>query len=247
MIRTALLFLFIVLAFQGSAQCTPNLSCLASGANSGVCPSSGLDTGTVGMPYSEVVSLKIPADGSDFGQPLATILHVDILSVDSLAPGLTYSCSASGCSFPGNSTGCILVHGTPTSAWDHKMTVHAKAYVRILFVNTSQPQTLSGFYSVILNPSGIVSSPFTQFELEQNNPNPFDEATAIRFSSAEHTQLDFKVFDMMGALVYERKVEVQQGENLINLEAGSFAPGLYVYSLGNEQHTAFKRMVIMGK
>jgi len=248
MIRnTVLCFFFIACVAKGYAQCSPDLSCLAAGASSGICPSSGLDTGTVGMPYSTVVSLKIPEDGSDFGQPLATILHLDILSVDSLAPGLTYSCSASGCSFPGNSTGCILVYGTPTTAWDHKMTVHAKAYVRVVFVNTTQLQTLNGFYSVVVNPSGIATSEFTVFKLEQNVPNPFDETTTIRFSSADHAQLDFKVFDTMGALVYARRVEAEQGENSIRLEAGTFAPGIYMYSLGNEGQTAVKRMVVTGR
>jgi hypothetical protein len=247
MIRKLLFLVSVISSVHVQSQCTPDLSCLATGATSGYCPQSELDTGTVGVPYSDVVSVRVPEDGSDFGQPLTTILHLDIVSVDSLAPGLTYSCNPSGCSFPGGTDGCIKVFGTPTTAWDHKMTVHAMAYVRIIFVNTSQPQTLSGFYSVVLNPSGVLSLENEHFEVSQNSPNPFNSSTEVIVSSDVPKKLQMKVFDLFGKLIMEKELDIQQGNNRVSIDAEQLSPGVYMYSLGNDKESAVRRMVVSSK
>jgi hypothetical protein len=243
--RSLLFFVFfLILSFNSIGQCTPDLSCLAPGANSGYCPAEELDTGTVGSFYSEMVSIKVPEDGTDFGQPLTTIQHVKIVSVDSLAPGLSYTCNPPSCDFPGNSNGCILIQGTPTTVWDHKMTVHAMAYVRIIFVNTTQPQTITGFYSVVRNLTGVESSDIQKFDVSQNIPNPFSNETEISFNAPDNNELTFKVMNMLGAVVYEKRIKPQTGLNSIILLAEMFTPGSYIYSLGNDQHTLIRKMII---
>lgn len=239
-----LVLLFNLLSLNLIAQCTPDVSCLPAGSTSGICPSSELDTGTVTIPYSEVVSMKIPADGSDFGQPLTTILHVDIVSVDSLAPGLSYTCNPPGCVFPGNSTGCILVQGIPTTAWDHTMTVHAKAYVRILFINSTQPQTLTGFHSVVLHPAGIESIADLKFEVEQNSPNPFNEETTINFFSPDDGEAKFRVMDLLGNVIYFESLKPDRGLNAIRLSANLFSTGVYIFSIQSDAGTISRRMIV---
>jgi hypothetical protein len=239
-------FIFLAVTFNSYAQCTPDLSCLAAGASNGVCPSSGLDTGTVGVFYSETVSVRIPEDGSDFGQPLTTIQHVDITSVDSLAPGLSYVCNPPSCHFPGNSEGCIVVSGNPTTAWDHKMTVHAMAYVKILFVNTSQAQTLGGFYSVILNPSGIETLEKERYEVGQNNPNPFNTETTISFTCIDNADVELKIFNMLGDLVFSRNLHSDKGLNTVELKADLFKPGIYIYSIGDNLNKSTRKMIVTG-
>jgi hypothetical protein len=243
--RSLLLLLLLFLAsLCVHSQCTPDLSCLPAGANSGYCPNHELDTGTVGVAYSQIVSIKVPANGADFGQPLTTIQHIDIVSVDSLAPGLTYTCNPPNCKFPGNSNGCILVSGTPTVAWDHKMTVHAMAYVKIFFVNTTQPYTLTNFYSVVENPAGINELGLQQLGMAQNNPNPFGTETIISFNSPDGEELELKVFNMLGASVYKQKLQPQKGNNEIRFSAENLSPGSYIYSIGNDKYSAIKKMMI---
>ncbi|HEX8517588.1 MAG TPA: T9SS type A sorting domain-containing protein [Bacteroidia bacterium] len=227
-----------------TAQCSPDVSCLPPGAGSGICPNHELDTGTVGEYYSQTVSIKVPANGADFGQPLTTIQHVDITGVDSLAPGLGYTCNPPNCKFPGNSTGCIVVSGIPTTAWDHKMTVHAMAYVSIFFVNTSQPQNFTNFYSVIENVAGIGDAGNNRFDLSQNSPNPFQGETEIRFSSPDHSVVDITVFDPVGTRVYKTQVSAVRGLNTVRFKAENFSPGVYFYSVSGPHGTLTRKMIV---
>jgi hypothetical protein len=241
--RKLILLCLIISKISLFAQCTPDLSCLDPAATSGVCPTSGLDTGTVGIPFYEDVSIKVPPDGSDFGQPFTTILSVDIISVDSLAPGLTYNCSPSDCSFPGNSTGCIHVYGTPTVAWDHKIIVNAMANVRIFFVNSSQPQTVTGFRSVVLEVVGIESVTGEAELKTNNNPNPFSEFTNINYYSSVSCNALFEVFDLTGSRVHERILRLDQGANSFQFNSDLLESGLYFYSISGPEGSFKKKML----
>jgi hypothetical protein len=245
--RIIIIALFTMLS-GGSvfAQCTADLSCLDPGANSGVCPSSGLDTGIVGIPFSEVVSVKVPADGTDFGQPFTTIVSLDVVGVDSLAPGLTYSCVPADCSFPGSSTGCILIHGTPTVPWDHKILVHAEAHVKILFVNSTQPQSINSFYSVVKGVVGIETLQAARTSVEQNMPNPFSVNTSIKYYCSANSEALFEVFDLLGSKLYEERLKAQIVENSLQLSAEKFKPGVYFYSFTIEGIKYIRKMVVSG-
>ncbi|HEY0029470.1 MAG TPA: T9SS type A sorting domain-containing protein [Bacteroidia bacterium] len=253
MIKKLLLSFVIVSAFGSAtsfAQCTPNVSCIPAGTNYGICPDSttGMLPGVVGTPYTEVMSMKVPADGTDFGQPSATIVKIDIVSVDSLAPGLTYTCTPSGCSFPGNTNGCILITGTPTVVWNHQVTVNAMAYATVLgFPVPPQAQTNKQYRSIVTAAAGIGSLDLSKFDVDQNSPNPFAENTEIRFSSATSANIEFKVFNMLGAVVYNNAFKAEKGLNTIKIGANSFAPGVYIYSITNGDRTITKRMIVAGK
>src|ERR1043165_9608424 len=98
MIKKLLLSIAFVAAFgltRSIAQCTPDISCIPGSTPYGICPDSatGLAIGTVGVPYNQLVSIKVPSDPSSFGAPAGTgLTSIEIGSVDSLAPGLTYTC-----------------------------------------------------------------------------------------------------------------------------------------------------------
>lgn len=245
---SGILFIFSATAF--AQICTPDVSCVPGGTNYGICPDSttGMGAGTVGVPYSQIMSMKVPPDGTDFGQPSATIVSIDIVSVDSLAPGLTYSCAPSGCSFPGNSNGCILITGTPTTVWNHQVTVNAMAYATVLgFPVPPQAQTNKQYRSIVVAAAGIESLDLTKFDVDQNSPNPFVENTEIRFSSLNNSNVEFKVFNMLGAIIYNNTFKADKGINTIKVGANSFVPGVYIYSITNGDKTITKRMIVAGK
>lgn len=229
--------------------CTPDVSCVPAGQTYGICPDSatGLAVGTVGVPYNQTVSMMVPPDGTDFGQPSAVIVSIDITSVDSLAPGLTYSCAPSGCSFPGNSNGCILITGTPTVVWNKQIIVNAMANATIFGFPASLPQSNSQYRSVVVAAAGIENLDLTKFDVEQNSPNPFDERSEIHFSSVAPAQVEFKVYNMLGAVVYANTYHAEKGVNKIVIEGNSFAPGAYMYSIKNGDRTITKRMIVAGK
>ena len=247
---SSILFVACVGVASIYAQCVPNVSCIPSGTHYGICPDSttGMAVGTVGVPYTQVMSMMVPPDGTDFGTPSATIVSIDIVSVDSLAPGLSYVCSPLGCSFPGNSNGCIYISGTPTTVWNHRVTVNAMAYATVLgFPVPPVAQTNQQYRSIVLAPAGIETLDLSKFDVDQNSPNPFSETTEIRFSSVSTSNVDFKVYNVLGGVVFNNEFKSEKGVNTIKIAANSFAPGVYIYSITNGDKTITKRMIVASK
>ncbi|MDF2436317.1 MAG: hypothetical protein K0Q95_693 [Bacteroidota bacterium] len=249
--KKTLLSLFTAALLGGSAfaQCTPNVSCIPSGQTYGICPDSatGMAIGTVGTAYTQVMSMKVPADGTDFGYPGVPITNITITSVDSLAPGLSYVCSPSGCVFPGNSQGCILISGTPTTPWNHQVIVNATASATFGGFPVSIPQANKQYRSIVLAVAGIESMDLTKFEVSQNSPNPFSSKTEINFTSPTPNEVELKVFNMLGAVVFSKSIKADKGLNAYELDATSFSPGIYVYSVKNGDKTVTKRMIVSAK
>ncbi|MFL5762869.1 MAG: T9SS type A sorting domain-containing protein [Bacteroidia bacterium] len=234
------------------AQCTPDISCIPASQPYGICPDSttGLAIGTVGVPYSQVMSIKIPSDPSSFGAPPGTgLTSVEIGSVDSLAPGLSYTCVPASCNFPASTNGCVLISGTPTVAWNHEVIVHAIGHLTFPVVGTPFTQGIDNkqYRSIVIDPAGVETLNLNTFDVDQNNPNPFAENTQIRFSSVSSANVEFKVYNMLGAVVYGNSFKADKGVNTIKIGANSFAPGVYIYSITNGDRTITKRMIVAGK
>ncbi len=84
------------------------------------------------------------------------------------------------------------------------------------------------------------------FELYQNTPNPFAEATTIGFNLPEAGEVSLKVYDMSGKVVLLRKVAGQKGYNEIVLNAETLgATGVLYYTLETANETATRKMIIM--
>lgn len=82
-------------------------------------------------------------------------------------------------------------------------------------------------------------------ELYQNVPNPFNQATEIKFFlTNEAQQATLFIYDMQGTQL--KKIELtQRGEASINLQAGTLKAGMYHYALVVDgQEVAMKRMMI---
>ena len=251
-----LLFSFAFVAafgFASNAQiCTPDISCIPGSEPYGLCPDSttGIAIGTVGVPYSQLMSIKVPADPSSFGAPpLTGLVSIEIGSVDSLAPGLSYACVPGSCDFPASSNGCILITGTPTVAWNKQVIVHGIGHLTLPIIGTPFTQGIDNlqYRSIVLDPSSISTLDLTKFDVDQNSPNPFSESSEIRFSTTDNSNVEFKVFNMLGAVIYNKNFKTSKGINNIKIEANSFAPGVYIYSITNGDKTITKRMIVAGK
>ncbi len=224
--------------------CTPDVSC-ASATDYGICPDSatGIAAGVVNVPYSQQLSIKTPPTAAHWGYSMATIDSLVVIGVDSLAPGLTYHCVPSHAYVPGNA--CLFITGTPTQVWNHIIVVHIIPHVAALGQHTSAPDHPNLQYrSIVTAVAGVESLDLTKFDVEQNAPNPFGDKSVIRFSSVNASDIEFKVYNMLGAIVYNSKFKSEKGVNSINLEANLFAPGVYMYSIKNGDTTVTKRMVV---
>ncbi len=242
-------FFFASAAIVSSyAQCTPNVSCVPAGKTYGTCPDSvtGLAKGTINVPYNETVSVMVPVNGADFSPQGAgaTVKDIVIDGIDSLAPGLTYKCLTTNCTFPGGTNGCILISGTPTQVWNKRLLIKITANVVFSGFPAAYPLTTTQYRSIVSDPNGIEQLSQSKFDVDQNSPNPFSGKTEIHFNTVTSENISFTVYNMLGAAVYSSNFKADRGVNKIVLEANSFAPGVYVYSIGNSAKTITKRMVV---
>ncbi|MFY9309916.1 MAG: T9SS type A sorting domain-containing protein [Bacteroidia bacterium] len=164
------------------------------------------------------------------------------------SPGFTMT---KYCAWPAPGNACVIVSGTPTMAGTFPVKIKSRARVGSFGAffwtpasgSTSVPE--NNDYKLVINgPSSIEFIDMTKFAVSQNTPNPFNEKTEINFTSPVVTDVDFKVYNVVGAVVYSEKVKADKGSNVITLKANSFAPGAYMYSLTNGAQTITKRMIV---
>ncbi|HKC68274.1 MAG TPA: T9SS type A sorting domain-containing protein, partial [Bacteroidia bacterium] len=72
-----------------------------------------------------------------------------------------------------------------------------------------------------------------------NYPNPFNNNTTISVTLTENKNLDVKVYNAIGNLVFSKKVSGNVGENTVNFDASNLSSGVYYYTVtaGNQQAT----------
>ena len=84
------------------------------------------------------------------------------------------------------------------------------------------------------------------FQLEQNFPNPFNPATAIRFTLPQQEYVTLKIFDASGREVQTLiSGNLAAGTHRIEFEAKNLASGIYFYRVQTGQIFIQKKMLIM--
>jgi len=85
-----------------------------------------------------------------------------------------------------------------------------------------------------------------QFSLAQNYPNPFNPTTKISFELPVSSNVELDVFDILGrrvAVLAQGKMEA--GRHSIDLDASSWATGMYFYRLNAGDLSKVRKMVIL--
>ena len=241
--------LLIVLAFsfdQVHAQCTPDLTITTPG----IYPDSatGLPSGMVSVPYSEVIQVRVLTDTSQGGFPVV-ITSITITGVSGLPPGITYACNPASCIFPGGSNGCILLSGTPSVAGIFNLNVDVSV-AGTLFGNPLPPQNSSiDYYSITIDPFTGISQELSnvKFNLLQNKPNPATNFTDVIFTSPVGGDFKIKIFNMIGKEVYYQTVRGMAGLNTSRVETENFTPGIYMISIEHGSDVITRRMIVSRK
>lgn len=85
-----------------------------------------------------------------------------------------------------------------------------------------------------------------EFELFQNQPNPFGGQTNISFNLPETMNAKLTIFDMTGKMVKRISQVFAAGQNQIQISASDLEkPGMYFYTLEAGSYIATKKMVII--
>ncbi|KAF0139513.1 MAG: Filamentous hemagglutinin family outer membrane protein [Stygiobacter sp.] len=93
----------------------------------------------------------------------------------------------------------------------------------------------------------ITSNIPTEFYLEQNYPNPFNPSTQIRFGITEASNVELKVYDILGREVVtliDREF-MNAGVYNVKFNAVDLASGIYIYKLTTGNHSISKKMQLM--
>lgn len=82
------------------------------------------------------------------------------------------------------------------------------------------------------------------FDVAQNYPNPVDGSSQIIFNVPNAGKVNFRVTNLLGSVVSEKQINATTGKNTIEIASGSFASGVYMYSLTFNGQTVTKRMIV---
>ena len=85
-----------------------------------------------------------------------------------------------------------------------------------------------------------------QFELKQNYPNPFNPSTNITYSLPQQSDVQLRVYDMVGrevATLINR--EQAAGAYTVNFDASELSSGMYLYRLDTGSTTITRKMMLI--
>ena len=85
-----------------------------------------------------------------------------------------------------------------------------------------------------------------EFILSQNYPNPFNSATRISYSIPKNSNVNLKIYDMLGREVRTLASGFQNaGDYIVMFNSGDLSSGVYFYRLTAGDYSDVKRMVII--
>ncbi|MBI3502917.1 MAG: T9SS type A sorting domain-containing protein [Bacteroidetes bacterium] len=230
------------------AACTPD----PQYTTKGVWPDTivNFDTAYVGTPYSQLITIIIPKDTQAFPPPFPPLSwdSTVLTGVTGLPSSMVYACwnnssKPNRCAWPGNSTGCAKITGTPTSA---EIGTYALVFNTDNYIggNTSpNAYAITGYRIVVLPASSVNENTGIQ-NLLQNNPNPFGEKSEIIFTAEENGIGRFKIYNLIGTVVKEYTISVKKGTNKIELDGKDFDNGIYFYSIVNGSNAYTRKMIV---
>ncbi len=103
-------------------------------------------------------------------------------------------------------------------------------------------QWLADPVSAVTPGSAIANS----FELRQNYPNPFNPSTRIEFAIPKQSNVELRVFNVLGQEVATLVNEnLAAGSHAVTFDAKNLASGLYFYRITAGQFTSVRKMMLV--
>lgn len=261
--QTLLFCLFSILSLPLFSQCIPDE--LYRDSSFGVYPrpvsmenpDAGIqDSACINAGFEFVLTIKVPADFMGFS--LDSIVIEEEGAVQNLPIGMDYACFPSDCVFtPMDTLGCLVINGTATTDnapgdFDLKIetTIHSLITQTFVLPDDNLPGLGGNYFLTVLEEgaAGCLMLGFDDYLTKNirisNSPNPFSTTTNIEVYSDINEQLDFKVFDLLGNLVHQNKVEIFEGQNNFNFDGTHLANGIYTFTLSNQLGAITRKIVV---
>lgn len=229
-------------------QCTPD----AQYTQPGIYPDSatGLAPAYVGLPYEQTITAVVPADTQvviipNLPAQTVTIDSIVVDQINGLPPGFDYICQTPSCGFPGGQSGCLKIFSTSNPA----LADTGRYYLDIQLTTYSviqQTNNVGYYYIDIVDSANLSVGSFDgeRIKMAQNAPNPVGDITYIDYVSGTNTTIDFKVSNLLGAVVYNKTIRANRGDNRIRFDASDLNSGIYLYTIDNGNITYGKKMIV---
>ncbi|MFZ1297792.1 MAG: T9SS type A sorting domain-containing protein, partial [Saprospiraceae bacterium] len=82
--------------------------------------------------------------------------------------------------------------------------------------------------------------------LFQNIPNPFKQSTIIPFQISERSDIEIRIVDINGKLIYETRANYNKGYHEIEIQKNQLdRSGIYYYQLKSNKYNLFRRMILI--
>jgi subtilisin-like proprotein convertase family protein len=121
--------------------------------------------------------------------------------------------------------------------------------LRVLDLVNGNQGTLS-YWCVIFRSKNSINIEETEipasFNLSQNYPNPFNSTTRINYSIPKNSNVEMKIYDMLGREVRTLVNEHQNAGNyVVMFNAGELASGMYFFKLKTDDFSNVKKMILI--
>jgi hypothetical protein len=90
-----------------------------------------------------------------------------------------------------------------------------------------------------------VSQTSAKFELYQNQPNPFKDATTIGFQLPEAGEVNLEIYDVAGKLLHAERGDFAAGYNQFDLDRAKVQAGILYYQVSTATESQSKKMIIV--
>lgn len=193
--------------------------------------------------------------------PLDSLTMATTGAVANLPTGLTYACNPGNCIFRKNTTGCVIIQGTPAAAnmiKNYSLVISGKAFSSNFIFQSAYPNgypatfpgdLFPGEYILRLlanNDPGCVSatndltevSNFTAF------PNPTNGKTVITIESSVSDKFEFSLTNIMGQRLETRPLSIQAGTSAFEFNTSHLPNGIYMYALSKGSRVVSNKLIV---
>jgi hypothetical protein len=236
--KKLLLSVFVLgLSLTAKAQCTPDETLIPDAF--GVYPDTtqNFALAEVGTPYSQILHFKAPIDAGDIDPAYEgqTIQSFTVTGVDNMPPGLSYACNISSCQYPGGSTGCAAITGTPTTAGTYELVINIDAVVLAVIVPGFPPvpvtvsETFAG-YRIIVSPAGTATVELNIKPELMVYPNPAQDVLTIDNLNQFSNVGSVRIVNVEGKLIQS---VAYNGDASMNINTEALVSGVYFVEIAH--------------
>jgi hypothetical protein len=216
----------------------------------------GMDTLPAPIPLTLA---EIAANGAQYQARLIKVVNLEVRNTTDTvwSQGATYKTYS--IVDPGDTTKAVTLRigrATDTYVWGLKIPTEPFTFTGALGQYSANPAT--GFQLMPVDTNDIkagfvvgVDEPVIEtipavYALEQNYPNPFNPSTRIEFSLPKQSNVELKVYNVIGqevATLIDQPMDA--GRHVVTFDARSLASGLYFYRILAGEFTSVRKMVLV--